>query len=189
MSACNGDTHIYKTTYKGVTITFYLSGIGSAAKTLITMSGEGSTLTVNGSWTGSSYIIDGSRYTTSLNNTGSSLLLEFDAVTSLDLVVATAALADGVLTLNVTEDLSGINSVNLTLSDAALAEIAGKYGEVTLKLNGLNDTGDSVESVSFYNAYVGEGNGTYRVEYIPEPATATLSLLALAGLAARRRRK
>ena len=26
----NGDTHIYKTTYKGVTITFYLSGIGSA---------------------------------------------------------------------------------------------------------------------------------------------------------------
>lgn len=30
MSACNGDTHIYKTTYKGVTITFYLSGIGSA---------------------------------------------------------------------------------------------------------------------------------------------------------------
>jgi purine-nucleoside phosphorylase len=30
MPACNGDTHIYKTTYKGVTITFYLSGIGSA---------------------------------------------------------------------------------------------------------------------------------------------------------------
>lgn len=32
MPACNGDTHIYKTTYKGVTITFYLSGIGSKAK-------------------------------------------------------------------------------------------------------------------------------------------------------------
>ena len=30
LTACNGDTHIYKTTYKGVTITFYLSGIGSA---------------------------------------------------------------------------------------------------------------------------------------------------------------
>ena len=30
MPACNGDTHIYKTTYKGVTTTFYLSGIGSA---------------------------------------------------------------------------------------------------------------------------------------------------------------
>ena len=32
-------------------------------------------------------------------------------------------------------------------------------------------------------------NGWAMVSYIPEPATATLSLLALAGLAARRRRK
>ena len=45
------------------------------------------------------------------------------------------------------------------------------------------------------NSYNGNMNGnaalTYVVntEYIPEPATATLSLLALAGLAARRRRK
>jgi hypothetical protein len=44
-------------------------------------------------------------------------------------------------------------------------------------------------------AYVGEKNeageatGMYRVEYIPEPTTATLSLLALCGLAARRRRR
>lgn len=34
MPACNGDTHIYKTTYKGVTITFYLSGIGFSSSIL-----------------------------------------------------------------------------------------------------------------------------------------------------------
>ncbi len=33
------------------------------------------------------------------------------------------------------------------------------------------------------------GNAAYKVQLLPEPATATLSLLALAGLAARRRRK
>ena len=162
----------------------------AATKTLITVSGEGSTLNVNGSWTGSTYIIGGQRYTTSLNNTGSVLQLEFDQVLTLNLEVATAQLANGVLTLNVNEDLTGITGVDLTLSDAALAVIDGQFGTVELDLVGLNDTGDSVTSISFYNgAYVGEGNGTYRVEYIPEPATATLSLLALAGLAARRRRR
>ena len=50
-------------------------------------------------------------------------------------------------------------------------------------------------NVSFYGKYYGEEGGTvdsagsYNPNYIPEPATATLSLLALAGLAARRRRK
>ena len=48
--------------------------------------------------------------------------------------------------------------------------------------------GDQAVSVSIGGgAYVGEGAGMYRVEYIPEPTTATLSLLALCGLAARRR--
>ena len=37
--------------------------------------------------------------------------------------------------------------------------------------------------------YVGMSGVTVRTEYVPEPATATLSLLALCGLAARRRRK
>ena len=36
---------------------------------------------------------------------------------------------------------------------------------------------------------VSVGNSAYDIQVIPEPATATLSLLALAGLAARRRRK
>ncbi|MBO5683504.1 MAG: PEP-CTERM sorting domain-containing protein [Akkermansia sp.] len=37
--------------------------------------------------------------------------------------------------------------------------------------------------------YIAGGVGSWAVKYIPEPTTATLSLLALAGLAARRRRK
>lgn len=51
---------------------------------------------------------------------------------------------------------------------------------------------DGTETAAAYNGNMnGNAAVTYAVntEYIPEPATATLSLLALAGLAARRRRK
>ena len=73
--------------------------------------------------------------------------------------------------------------------------IQGVSGLVDLKLVAGNGTFSSVlgsedfVNVSFYGTYTGEANGQYRVEYIPEPTTATLSLLALCGLAARRRRR
>lgn len=47
-------------------------------------------------------------------------------------------------------------------------------------------------SIAHYNDYQGQGQATilsFSTDNIPEPATATLSLLALAGLAARRRRR
>ncbi len=66
-------------------------------------------------------------------------------------------------------------------------------------IEGSGDTDPALEvgagNVSFYGKYYGEAGGTvgtagsYNPNYIPEPTTATLSLLALAGLAARRRRK
>ena len=51
--------------------------------------------------------------------------------------------------------------------------------------------GDGASNVGFYGSYKGEGNGQYtdKGQAIPEPATATLSLLALCGLAVRRRRR
>lgn len=64
------------------------------------------------------------------------------------------------------------SDVTLTLVDAAGNAIA--MGDYT--------------SIAF-NGYAGEANGQYQMQFIPEPATATLSLLALAALAARRRRK
>ena len=48
----------------------------------------------------------------------------------------------------------------------------------------LGNDGESV----YWGENVGTGSWQYNANYIPEPATATLSLLALAGLAARRRR-
>ncbi len=63
----------------------------------------------------------------------------------------------------------------------------GVYNTATITLDGV--TLDYFGTVSF-NGYTGTGTtGEYFVAYIPEPATATLSLLALAALAARRRRK
>ena len=66
----------------------------------------------------------------------------------------------------------------------------------SLTLDGLNIDHDSITEVSFNvddmvqtfdMAY--SNAGTVSITLVPEPATATLSLLALAGLAARRRRK
>lgn len=54
---------------------------------------------------------------------------------------------------------------------------AGKSTELAFTLN----------NAQAHNTYAGLASGS--ISYIPEPATATLSLLALAGLAVRRRRK
>ncbi len=168
------------------------------AVTLLTVT-DGS-LTVNnvGSWTGSTYSIGGKEYTTSLNATDSLLQLIFNTQETGSLMVDSASLAGSVLTLNIDANLTDVSSVDLMLSEAALADIKGMSGLVSLSLVATNGTFTTVETdgatlinnVTFYNgAYAGEGAGMYQIAYIPEPTTATLSLLALAGLAARRRRK
>ena len=53
----------------------------------------------------------------------------------------------------------------------------------------LSVTASCAAASATYGTYVGMKGMTVGTSYIPEPATATLSLLALAGLAARRRRK
>ncbi len=71
--------------------------------------------------------------------------------------------------------------------------VTGASGAMTPTLSWTDaELGAQVETQTSYNGNM-NGNAalTYVVntEYIPEPATATLSLLALCGLAARRRRK
>ncbi len=135
-------------------------------------------------------------YTATVTQRGQNLWLVYTA-TPETLEVSSASLSGSVLTLTLGTDttLTAGANVDLTLSADALASIQGVSGLVDLKLVAGNGTFSSVlgsedfVNVSFYGTYAGEANGQYRVEYIPEPTTATLSLLALCGLAARRRRR
>lgn len=154
-------------------------------------------------WTGEAsvgtYTSDGTEYTTSVSQKDNKLVLTFAAPADevpTSFTVDSASLTGTVLTLNIDADLTDVSSVDLKLSEAALADIKDMTGLVDLSLVFANGTYTSVAgqdnslTVSFYDgAYKGEANGQYNVAYIPEPTTATLSLLALMGLAARRRRK
>ena len=163
-------------------------------KTLVSTTG---TLTFTGDLTAYESVTVG-QYIATVSRTDNSLILSFSEIPTVQsLEVSSAVLADGVLTLTLGTDatLTAGANVDLTLSADALASIQGVSGLVDLELVAGNGTFSSVlgsedfVNVSFYGTYAGEANGQYRVEYIPEPTTATLSLLALCGLAARRRRR
>ena len=77
-----------------------------------------------------------------------------------------------------TTDVSFVLGPNDTTSVDLLA---GETVQVSFKL------GSAAQGTKCYNTYAGLKGMS--VTYIPEPATATLSLLALCGLTARRRRK
>jgi hypothetical protein len=167
---------------------------------LVTVTGEGKSVTLSNPYTGK---VDGYTYTVDGSGTNK-LTLTFTQdpapSDSLTTTVLDAGFADGMLTLNVDGDITvDTRFVNITgFADGVLADILNltkgvEDGMVGIKL--VDDdqeypiVGNGENNVGFYGAYYGAGNGQYFVQYIPEPATATLSLLALAGLAARRRRK
>lgn len=90
---------------------------------------------------------------------------------------------------------SAISSKPSTLSAYAADGITRQYGDKGYALLTLNDlnlvTGDYTLTIEMSQSvksgtFVGVGNVALNV--VPEPSTATLSLLAMAGLAARRRR-
>lgn len=107
---------------------------------------------------------------------------------------ATFALGEGALT-NITVAVTGANQsqtatlyVNggeaITL-DSYNGNMNGNASHWSMFLN----TGVEYGQVVLADTKVTEPSGLRALMYIPEPATATLSLLALAGLAVRRRRK
>ena len=180
------------------------------AHTLVSTTGE---LTFTGDLSGYQGVTVGN-YTASITNTGSSLVLSFAALvtepTSLS-VTGIDGCADGLLTLTVDADLLNYDFTNNGaiiipgIESSLMSEIRNlttlpENGMVGIALMG-NDGGTVVATedgqIGFLgkdgeSVYYGENTGAgwaYQANYIPEPATATLSLLALAGLAARRRRK
>lgn len=107
-----------------------------------------------------------------INGGGTDKTAEIPVSLTLGQVTGSVNLAYGGATETCTLDLTGANAITLGANETvALALTMG---------NAKN-----------YNTYSGitAGSVTYSAPVVPEPATATLSLLALAGLAARRRRK
>ena len=180
-------------------------------KTLVSTTGE---LAFTGDLTGYQNVLVGD-YVASISNTGSSLLLSFAAQpgqeTPTFAVLSQAGYADGMLTLTVDADLLGYDFTENGaiiipgIDGDIMKEILSltnlpEDGMVGITLQGLD--GESLSAsddgqIGFLgkdgvSVYYGENVGgawQYQVNFIPEPTTATLSLLALAGLAARRRRK
>lgn len=107
---------------------------------------------------------------------------------------------EGCLTMGSSVALASCMTIDLTtdlLTRLYQGEAIDLFASVdSLTLDGLNIDHDTITEVSFNvddmvqtfdMAY--SNAGTVSITLVPEPATATLSLLALAGLAARRRRK
>ena len=153
------------------------------------------------------YTHAGAEYNTLISQSENTITLSFkqepavnDSLTNV--TVLGSEFADGMLTLTIDKDITSASlTVEITgfgdnVLDSILAQtsgdedgivgitlVDGKQQEITITGNG--------ENIGFFGAYYGEqvGSNAYQVAYIPEPATATLSLLALCGLAARRRRR
>lgn len=153
-------------------------------------------------------------YTATVERTGSSILLTFASQPSEPdsfIVTGASKCVDGMLTLDVAADLTNYDFTNdgaiviPGISDSIMKDILGlanlpEDGMVGITLQGTDGatrTATADQQIGFLgkdgvSVYFGENVGSgwqYQVNYIPEPTTATLSLLALAGLAARRRRK
>ena len=138
-------------------------------------------------------------FTVTADNTTPDFVWQIDALT-LDMKSVTAGGGNhtgGIGSMDITllssdSQTLGKGSVSLGANSAAgtaaitLTDSISLSNEETLTLR-IARTSDST-SVQGYLAITG-GSVTYSSAPIPEPTTATLSLLALAGLAARRRRK
>ena len=175
--------------------------------TLVTTTGEGATVGLS-----TAYSTQYNGYTASVSGNGTnSLTLSFAEIVApggdiTTTVTGQSGIAGDMLTLNVAADLTDATQVLISgISDSIMAEILGlsglpEDGMVSITLAGADDstfTASADEMIGFqgndgvsyyFGGQVGS-NWQYQVAYIPEPATATLSLLALACLAARRRRK
>ena len=146
-------------------------------------------------------------YTTKVTQSDTGLTLTFSEIVApggdslTTTVTGFESYTDGMLTLKVDGTLAEgmavvIEGFGSGVLDSILQNVkAGTMVGITLTDGTTSIVGTAEQNVGFQGAegiYYGEnvdGSWQYNVSYIPEPTTATLSLLALMGLAARRRRK
>ena len=179
----------------------------SAEDQVLISAAGGLTATSVDSWIGGRYTIGGKEYTAGLTASGDSLSLCFSEIVTpggdsllTTTVTGFESYTDGMLTLKVDGTLAEgmavvIEGFGSGVLDSILQNVkTGTMVGITLTDGTTSIVGTAEQNVGFQGAegiYYGEnvdGAWQYNVSYIPEPTTATLSLLALCGLAARRRR-
>ncbi len=122
-----------------------------------------------------------------------------------EITVNGGSYADGVLTFTTEEDLSAGLAAEFSIKfnentwKSILADNPDMAPEISVALDGINWTDEGVTMLTINGegpkggqlsiSSDGVAAGTFVTAYIPEPTTSTLSLLALAALAVRRRRK
>lgn len=168
---------------------------------------------LTGAWGGiQEYTYEGSVYSVGLSTADNALSLVFQELTEISTSVTSFGIAstEGITTLTLSVDAALSETAQVTvdlISDEIMEQILTELDGTTmvgitlLGTNGISVEGTSEGNVLFVNedgdsyrgelVKLGEDNVAwqYDVTMIPEPTTTALSLLALCGLAARRRRK
>lgn len=124
---------------------------------------------------------------TTFNITDNALTLNLSDINLSELVDVDSVISSALLTIESGTSISGLDSINIVLGENDSAS----WNEDLLRAIISDDT--SVLGGVSYTVYSGSVGGTEiasgEFTVIPEPSTATLSFLALAGLCARRRRQ
>lgn len=187
----NGDFDLSKTT---ITLSQdYINALTAGSTTTLISAGTGSTLS------GMATLDEAlSGYNLAMEN-GNLVLKAAGATDSIDFTLQSVALTGNELTLTPVEaihdglNLAALDSITIAVNSAIINELfadgADPNTQVSLTIGTYKDLTNVTFVVDGQNSYSGEGNGRYRLGNIPEPATTTLSLLALTALAARRKRK
>lgn len=177
--------------------TLYVSSIELISSSTSAELGENSRLNTLILGSGSTFSAHESTLTLTTLKAGTGAALN----ASIAFTAGASLILDGALTMG--SDVTLVSGMSLTLSESMLADLYGHKAVTlftgvdkltldnaaladgtTLSINGVFSNLDS--GADYTLAYV---DGMVRLAVIPEPATATLNLLALAALAARRRRK
>lgn len=166
---------------------------GSGSATLISAA-PGSQLTGSATLTNS---ITG--YDLALDSAGNLVLSSASGTNSIEFTLESVQLTGNELTLIPMEAIpGGLNpaaldnitvEVNSALINALFTDGNDPNTMVSLTIGSYKELTNVTFIVDGQNSYSGEGNGLYRLGNIPEPASSALSLLALAALAARRKRR